>query len=265
MQIKSQNKLKNQIFFKSLSKKIFIDTAVNILELSKQDIVSVINYLQWKTNFIKLHKNDRFSIITNFDIFKKNINSKKKLLAIHIKIKNKDFYAIKAKNGKFYDQNGLGLLINFMRFPIKKKYRISSNFNLHRLHPITGYVIPHRGVDFAIPIGTPVLVVGDGKVIITKKSIYAGNYITIKHNNNYITKYMHLKKILVKKGQIIKMGDKIALSGNTGRSTGPHLHYEIWIHSTAVNPLKTKLPIQDKLTGKNLKIYLQEVKKIIFN
>lgn len=261
--VKFRKNLQNTVSFIFISKKIFINIA-NFIGLSNNDILSLTNYLQWKINFTKLNKHDKFSIVTN-NIFIKNKKNKKNLLAVRVNSRGKDYYIFRAKNGKFYDQNGLGLSINFMRYPTKKKYRISSNFNLHRLNPVTGYVIPHKGIDFAIPTGTPVLGVGDGKVIITKKSIAAGNYVTIRHVNNYITKYMHLKKILVKPGQNIKMGDEIGLSGNTGRSTGPHLHYEIWINNKAVNPLITRLPMSDKLTGKNLDVFLKEVQQFNFN
>ncbi|STI75442.1 putative peptidoglycan-binding peptidase [Escherichia coli] len=91
-----------------------------------------------------------------------------------------------------------------------------------------------------MPQGTPVLSVGDGEVVVAKRSGAAGYYVAIRHGRSYTTRYMHLRKILVKPGQKVKRGDRIALSGNTGRSTGPHLHYEVWINQQAVNPLTAK-------------------------
>ena len=93
-----------------------------------------------------------------------------------------------------------------------------------------------------MPVGTPVLAVGDGEVVIAKRSGAASNYVAIRHGRQYTTRYMHLKKLLVKPGQKVKRGDRIALSGNTGRSTGPHLHFELWTGQQAVNPLTAKLP-----------------------
>ena len=81
------------------------------------------------------------------------------------------------------------------------------------------------------------LAVGDGEVVVAKRSGAAGYYVAIRHGRTYTTRYMHLRKLLVKPGQKVKRGDRIALSGNTGRSTGPHLHYEVWINQQAVNPL----------------------------
>ncbi|KTR51926.1 peptidase, partial [Pantoea ananatis] len=138
--------------------------------------------------------------------------------------------------------------------------RVSSNFNPRRLNPVTGRIAPHKGVDFALPIGTPVLAVGDGEVVVAKNGGAAGNYVAIRHGRQYMTRYMHLKKVLVKPGEKVKRGDRIALSGNTGRSTGPHLHFEIWINNQAVNPLTAKLPRMEGLTGKERTQYLTQVK-----
>jgi len=118
-------------------------------------------------------------------------------------------------------------------------------------------------VDFAMPEGTPILAVGDGEVVISKNGSETGNYVAIRHGRQYMTRYMHLKKSLVKPGQQIKRGDRIALSGNTGRSTGPHLHYEMWINQQAVNPLTANLPHTEGLTGRGRLDYLAQVKDAI--
>ena len=149
-----------------------------------------------------------------------------------------------------------------MRFPTVKQFRVSSQFNPRRINPVTGRLAAHKGVDFAMPVGTPVLATGDGEVIVAKYSGAAGNFIAIRHGSQYTTRYMHLRQLLVKPGQRVKRGDRIALSGNTGRSTGPHLHYELWINQQAVNPLTATLPRADGLTGKDKQEYLAKVKEI---
>jgi murein DD-endopeptidase len=149
-----------------------------------------------------------------------------------------------------------------MRFPTAKQFRISSNFNPRRLNPVTGRVAPHKGVDFAMPQGTPVLAVGDGEVVMAKRSGAAGYFVAIRHGRTYTTRYMHLKKLLVQPGQKVKRGDRIALSGNTGRSTGPHLHYEVWVNQQAVNPLTAKLPRTEGLTGSDRNDYLAQVREV---
>ncbi|MGD6858587.1 MAG: peptidoglycan DD-metalloendopeptidase family protein [Enterobacteriaceae bacterium] len=153
-------------------------------------------------------------------------------------VENKKYFKYTKNNLKIKNKNKNFLTKRFMKIPTFKKFRISSYFDLNRIHPITKQISPHFGIDFATPAGTPVLAVGDGEILVSKKDKIAGNYITINHGYKCFTKYMHLKKIFVKRGQKVKKGEKIALSGNTGRSTGPHLHFEIWIDKIAINPMK---------------------------
>ncbi|WP_246201537.1 peptidoglycan DD-metalloendopeptidase family protein [Budvicia diplopodorum] len=124
-----------------------------------------------------------------------------------------------------------------LRYPTAQPFKITSEFNPHRVNPVTRRSSPHEGIDFSIPIGSAVVSTGAGEVVIAKFSRSAGNYIVIKHADNYQTQYMHLSKLLVKEGQNIKQGQQIALSGNSGRSTGPHLHYELLVNNKPVNPL----------------------------
>ncbi|MBP9642967.1 MAG: peptidoglycan DD-metalloendopeptidase family protein [Budvicia sp.] len=142
-------------------------------------------------------------------------------------------------------KSGLVLL----RYPTAQPFKVTSEFNPTRVNPVTRKVTPHEGIDFSMPIGSAVVSTGAGEVVIAKFSRSAGNYIVIKHGDNYKTQYMHLSKLLVKQGQKIKRGQKIALSGNTGRSTGPHLHYELLVNNKAVNPLSTNVKMADNFSG----------------
>ena len=230
--------------------------------LSSGEASAVIKAMQWQMDFRKLRSGDQFSVLMSREILDGK-REQSHLLGVRLNTGGKDYYAIRAEDGKFYDRSGSGLARGFMRFPTVKQYRVSSNFNPRRLNPVTGRIAPHRGVDFAIPIGTPVLAVGDGEVVVSKRSGGAGNYVAIRHGRQYMTRYMHLKKLLVKPGDKVKRGDRIALSGNTGRSTGPHLHYEIWINNQAVNPLTAKLPRSEGLAGQDRKEYLAQVRDVV--
>ncbi|MTD25647.1 murein DD-endopeptidase MepM [Erwinia sorbitola] len=229
--------------------------------LTNAEISAVIKALQWQMDFRKLRNGDRFSVLMSREILNGK-SEQSELAGVRLNSGNKDYYAIRAEDRKFYDLNGSGLARGFMRFPTVKQYRVSSNFNPRRLNPVTGRIAPHKGVDFALPVGTPVLAVGDGEVIVAKRSGGAGNYVAVRHGRQYMTRYMHLKKLLVKPGQKVKRGDRLALSGNTGRSTGPHLHFEIWINNQAVNPLTAKLPRMEGLTGKERRDYLAKVREV---
>lgn len=238
----------------------FIADAKN-LGLTRNEIATITKALQWQFDFRRLRKGDQFSVLLSREMLDdKHENSQ--LLGVRIKNGSKDYYAILAEDGRYYDMNGGGLSQGFLRYPLAKQARISSNFNPRRLHPVTHKIAPHNGVDFAVSRGTPVLSVGDGEVVIAKYSGSAGNYIAIRHGRQYTTKYMHLDKILVKPGQQVKRGDKIGLSGNTGRSTGPHLHYELHIDGKPVNPLTANLPVSGGLTGKSKTTFLEQFKEI---
>lgn len=230
--------------------------------LTSSEISAVIKAMQWQMDFRKLKKGDEFSVLMSREMLDGK-REQSQLLGVRLRSSGKDYYAVRAEDGKFYDRNGSGLAKGFMRFPTVKQFRVSSNFNPRRLNPVTGRVAPHKGVDFAMPQGTPVLAVGDGEVVVAKRSGAAGYYVAVRHGRTYTTRYMHLKKLLVKPGQKVKRGDRIALSGNTGRSTGPHLHFEMWINQQAVNPLTAKLPRSEGLTGSDRKDYLAQVKEVL--
>ncbi|RJT21363.1 murein DD-endopeptidase MepM [Buttiauxella izardii] len=229
--------------------------------LTSAEISSVIKAMQWQMDFRKLKKGDEFSVLMSREMLEGK-REQSQLVGVRLRSSGKDYYAIRAEDGKFYDRNGSGLAKGFMRFPTAKQFRISSNFNPRRLNPVTGRVAPHKGVDFAMPQGTPVLAVGDGEVVMAKRSGAAGYFVAIRHGRTYTTRYMHLKKLLVQPGQKVKRGDRIALSGNTGRSTGPHLHYEVWVNQQAVNPLTAKLPRTEGLTGSDRSDYLAQVREV---
>jgi len=230
--------------------------------LTNTEINSVIKAMQWQMDFRKLKKGDVFSVLLSREMLDGK-REQSELVGVRLRSDGKDYYAIRAEDGKFYDRNGAGLAKGFMRFPTTKQFRVSSNFNPRRLNPVTGRIAPHKGVDFAMPQGTPVMAVGDGEVVMAKHSGAAGYLVAIRHGRSYTTRYMHLKKLLVKPGQKVKRGDHIALSGNTGRSTGPHLHYEVWINQQAVNPLTAKLPRSEGLTGSDRRDYLAQVRDVV--
>lgn len=259
---KSNDELFYTILFIGELNSTFINSARN-LGLEENCIIDIINALKYQLDFRKLRQGDRFAIlVSSYKVHGENY-LRNKLIGARLNSAGKDYYVFRANNGKLYNQEAVRLGSNFIRFPLLQPYRISSNFNLNRLNPVTGLISPHSGVDFAVPVGTPVLSVGDGEVIISKYSKIAGNYVCIKHNNQCVTRYMHLNKVLVKLGQKVIQGQQIALSGNTGRSTGPHLHFEVWINHQPVNPLTTDILRIEKLSGNERIKYLHQINEII--
>ncbi|MBE8595107.1 murein DD-endopeptidase MepM [Xenorhabdus sp. BG5] len=228
--------------------------------LTSSEAREVTKALQWQIDFRKLRKGDRFSVLMSREMLDGK-NEQSQLLGVRLQSGGNDYYAFRSNDGRFYDSNASGLERGFLRFPTTKQFRVSSSFNPHRLNPVTGRITAHKGVDFAMPVGTPVLAVGDGEVVVAKFDGAAGNFVAIRHGRQYTTRYMHLRKILVKPGQKVKRGERIALSGNTGRSTGPHLHFEFWDNQRPVNPLTAKLPRSGGLSGKERAEYVAMVQE----
>ncbi|MFO7954532.1 peptidoglycan DD-metalloendopeptidase family protein [Thioalkalivibrio sp.] len=175
-----------------------------------------------------------------------------RLLAFDYEGERIEIRAARNVNGRFYTPEGESLLPPFDRRPFAGNHRISSSFNPRRRHPVTGRVAPHHGTDFAMQVGTPILAPADGRVTRVENHPYAGRFIVIEHGQGYSTRYLHLERQLVQPGQTVERGDRIALSGNSGRSTGPHLHYEIHVNSQPQNPMRVELPESDALEGDEL-------------
>ncbi|MDG2944817.1 murein DD-endopeptidase MepM [Exercitatus varius] len=211
--------------------------------LDGRQINQLITALQWQFSMNKLKKGDDFAILISREYLENKLTGQGNVEAIHIKSQGKSYYAIQAENGRYYSRQGETLGKGFSRYPIQRQARVSSPFNPKRRHPVTKRIRPHKGVDFALPTGTPVIAPADA---IVEKVAYqaggAGRYIILRHGREYQTVYMHLSRPLVRAGQSVKRGERIALSGNTGISTGAHLHYEFHINGRPVNPLTVKLP-----------------------
>lgn len=167
------------------------------------------------------------------------------------------FTAIRHQDGKYYDKNGQAMRKAFLRSPINFRY-VSSNFNPRRLHPVTKQVKAHRGTDYVAPVGTPIWAAGDGVVMESSYNKFNGNYVFIRHNGNYVTKYLHMTKRMVKSGQRIKQGQTIGTLGGTGRVTGPHLHYEFLVNGKHKNPRTVDLPQAHSLSGVTQTVFKQQ-------
>lgn len=166
-------------------------------------------------------------------------------------------------DNQFYTPDGKGIEPAFDRYPFAGNFRISSAYNLNRRHPITRRIAPHRGTDFAMPIGTPIQSPADGRVERVGNDPIAGRFMVIRHYNGYQTRYLHLHRTLVRPGTRVEKGQRIALSGNTGRSTGPHLHYEVLVNNQQVNPMRVALPESRALSGRELVAFQRQTQVIV--
>ena len=163
---------------------------------------------------------------------------------------------------EYFNSDGKSATKALMKTPINGA-RLSSGFGM-RKHPILGYNKKHQGVDFAAPTGTPIMAAGTGHIEFVGNNGGAGKYIRIKHLNGYKTSYSHLSKYAsgIQKNIKVRQGQVIGYVGNTGLSTGPHLHYEVIFNGKRINPMKMKLPSGKQLKDKNLEIFLAEKERI---
>ena len=211
-----------------------------------------------------IRKKDRFQIM--YEVFvddNKKIIEAGNILFANLILSGQDnrlYYFDDEKNAGHYDKNGRSIQKALMKTPINGA-RLSSPFGM-RKHPIDGFNKMHRGTDFAAPMGTAIMASGNG---IIKKSGWCGGggkCVVIRHNSTYQTIYAHMSKFAsgIKSGVRVKQGQTIGYVGSTGKSTGPHLHYEVIINGRKVNSQTLKLPSGKILKGQDRKVF--ETKKI---
>lgn len=172
-------------------------------------------------------------------------------------------YVDKDGNASYYTPEGTSMRKAFLRNPIDF-FRISSRFNPNRKHPILNTIRAHKGTDYAAPTGTPVKAAGDGKVIYASRNGGYGNVVMIQHGSRYQTKYAHLSKFGkgVRVGRYVKQGQIIGYVGTTGRSTGPHLHYEFLVDGVHRDSLRVSLPKADSINKSDKAAFLVESEKL---
>ncbi|HUH29441.1 M23 family metallopeptidase [Gelidibacter sp.] len=208
----------------------------------------------WTINFWKLQKGDKFKIIYRQRYIEDSIYAGLEGIdAAYFQHKGEDFYAFKfqtdsvTKSADFFDEKAKSLKRAFLKAPVQFS-RISSRYNLNRRIAYYGYALrPHKGTDFAAPIGTPILATANGTVTESTQKGGNGKYVKIKHSDTYSTQYLHMRNQAVKKGQYVKQGDVIGYVGMTGNTGGPHVCYRFWKNGQQVDPFKEKLPTAESI------------------
>ena len=206
-----------------------------------------------------IRKNDNFQIM--YEVFEDDngkVFETGNIIFADLKlsgVNNSLYYFDKKGNEGHYDQNGKSVEKALMKTPINGA-RLSSAFGM-RKHPIDGYNKMHRGTDFAAPMGTPIMASGSGIVTRARWCGGGGNCVKIKHNSTYETIYAHMKNFArgIKEGVRVKQGQIIGYVGSTGKSTGPHLHYEVIENGKKINSQKLKLPSGKILKSKNRELF----------
>ncbi|MFC6276273.1 peptidoglycan DD-metalloendopeptidase family protein [Psittacicella hinzii] len=223
-----------------------LDATLRNLQIPSDSVRAISALLNWETNGRGIGRGANVTVLSYQEYVgdRRISDSFRDVVAVKVVQGGKSYYAIKYRN-TWYNENGFKeQQPSFNRYPFNGAVpRITSGFNPTRRHPVTGRVTPHNGIDFGIPIRTPIYAPADGVVSkVTYQANGAGRYIVIQHNKTYSTVYMHLSEFRVSVGQKVSRGQLIAFSGNSGRTTGPHLHYEIHVNGVPRNPRTVALP-----------------------
>ena len=207
----------------------------------------------WTIDFFKLDAGDKFRIIYEEKYINDSIYAGAgSIKAAYFEHRGEPFYAFAYHNDsldikEYYDQEANNLRRTFLRAPLKFG-RLSSRYNLKRRIRYYGYKVrPHKGTDYAAPIGTPILATADGVVTESTRRGGNGKYVKIRHNGTYSTQYLHMKAQNVRRGEYVKQGDVIGWIGMTGNTGGPHVCYRFWKNGRQVDPLREKLPAAEPL------------------
>ena len=226
--------------------------------LAPEVIVEAIRLFSWDVDFQRdIHPGDSYDILVSRRYLPDGTFVEWgdiKFAGLTLKGVTKSIYRFKNNKGEieYFDKRGVSTQKTLMKTPIDGA-RLSSRYG-RRKHPILRYTKSHRGIDFAAPIGTPIYAAGHGKIVFVGRKGAYGKYIRIRHNSRYSTAYAHLSRYRkgIRRGKRVKQGQIIGYVGSTGRSTGPHLHYEVLVMGKQINPLKMKLPPGRKLKGNEL-------------
>ena len=219
-------------------------------------IMELANIFAWDIDFVfDIRQGDSFAILFEEQYLDGEMFAVGDIIAASFTNRGRTYDAVRYKDSSgsssYYTPEGLSMRKAFLRAPLDI-FRISSGFNLRRKHPIHKMIKAHRGVDYAAPRGTPVFSAGDGKVTATGYSKANGNYIFVQHGQTYVTKYLHLNKKKVRRGQTVKQRQVIGTVGSTGYATGPHLHYEFLVNGVHRNPRTVKLPQANPISATEL-------------
>ena len=224
----------------------------------------------YSIDFMKLKKGDRFALTFTERFINDTVyDGVEELEASFFEYKGKIIYAFpfaqNATSGKvdYYDEQGKTLKNFFLKSPIKFS-RISSRFSTSRFHPVQHRWKAHKGTDYAAPRGTPITATAGGVVEQSGYTAGNGNFVKVKHNGTFSTQYLHMSKILVRRGQRVNQGQVIGLVGSTGLATGPHVCYRFWKNGVQVDALRLKLPTGEPMTGNNKSRFLKQITPLKF-
>ena len=222
----------------------------------------------WSIDFFKLQKGDKFGLTFSERYINDTIyDGVDSLKAAFFEYKGKNIYAFpfspdgSANKQQFFDEEGKTLKNFFLKAPLKF-VNITSRYTRSRFHPVQKIWKAHNGTDYAAPTGTPIMTTAAGVVEQAGYTTGNGNFVKVKHDRTYSTQYLHMSKIVVRRGQRVTQGQVIGKVGSTGLATGPHVCYRFWKNGVQVDALRLKLPTSTPMDSKYKQKYLEYMKPL---
>ena len=256
--------------YKEMEASGIIDNSL-YLTLEEQNMNPLLTYYlsdiyAWTIDFFRLEKGDRFKVIYTESFVDDTISvGISRIKAAYFLHRGNEQYAFEYETDsikgivEYLDQDAKNLRRAFFQSPIKFG-RVSSRYNLRRRIAYYGNRIrPHKGTDFAAPVGSPILSTANGVIVKSSYTRANGRYVTVKHNNTYSTQYLHMQKSNVRAGQQVEQGDVIGWVGMTGNTSGPHVCYRFWKNGLQVDPFKQKLPEAKPVSESLKKQYFRDI------
>jgi murein DD-endopeptidase MepM/ murein hydrolase activator NlpD len=248
-------------------------TYVTLLEVEKSphaDIVEKVKnrrlanefarVLKHSVNFRGIQKKDKLAIVYDQKMRLGQPLGVPDIKVAMLESHGKKNYVFKHSDGKYYNDKGKALIQKYMGKPLRH-IRITSRFTTRRWHPVLHKWKAHHGTDFGARRGTPILAVADGKVVYSGWMGGYGRVIKIRHKDNYLTLYAHQSRLKAKVGQHVKKGQIIGYVGNSGRSTGPHLHFGLYKNGRPIDPMRMVKFTTGGLTGRDRSAFLNRKRK----
>jgi murein DD-endopeptidase MepM/ murein hydrolase activator NlpD len=221
----------------------------------------------WSIDFFKSKKGDKFALsFTERYINDTIYDGVDSLRAAFFEYKGEKIYAfpfIQERGGKvdYYNDQGKALKNFFLKAPLKFVH-ITSKFSKNRFHPVQLKWKPHKGTDYAAPTGTPIMTTAAGVIEQAGYTAGNGNFVKVKHDKTYATQYLHMSRILVRRGQRVKQGEVIGKVGSTGLASGPHVCYRFWKNGVQVDALRLKLPNSQVMESRNLPRFKEQIRPL---
>ncbi len=237
--------------------------------LSDNVIMKLVEIFAWDVDFaLDIRSGDRFTLVYAH-LYKDGEKLRDgEILAAEFVNRGRSLRAVRYTDAggrtDYYTPEGLSMRKAFLRTPVQFS-RVSSRFNLRRVHPVLHRVRAHRGVDYAAPAGTPVRATGDGKVVFAGRKGGYGKAVILRHGSTYTTVYAHLSRFArgIRSGRYVEQGQTIGYVGSTGLATGPHLHYEFRVRGVHRDPLTVRLPEADPISDQYREDFMHDTQPLL--